>query len=246
MEFRPPAPRYLQVAEHLRAAILRGDYKPGEALPGEPQLAQLYNLSRPTIRQAIAALRAEGLVTAEHGRGTFVRERRPVLHVSSAFLTGGAQWADQHPGLIATQTVREVAEVPASAEVATQLHIDDQAPVVVRRRVMLIDNEPVQLADSFYPADLVRGTPISQPAKLPGGTIAALKQLGVTLDRFEEVVTARMPTPDEFRALHLDEGVPVILLCRTTCAVEGVPVEYSVATLNAERHRLSYKFPATP
>ncbi len=246
MEFRPPAPRYLQVAEHLREAILRGDYKPGEALPGEPQLAQRYNLSRPTIRQAIAALRTEGLVAAEHGRGTFVRERRPVLQVSSAYLTQGAQWADQHPGLVASQVIREVVEVPATDEVAVALHLVGETRVVVRRRLMLVDDDPVQLADSYYPAELVRDTPIADPAKLPGGTIAALKRLGLTLDRFEEYVATRMPAPDEIRTLRLAEGVPVIVLSWVAYAEGDTPVEYSVATLNGERHRLKYEFPAQP
>jgi GntR family transcriptional regulator len=238
MDFTPPAPRYLQLAQHLREAIQRGDYKPGEALPGEPQLAERFGLSRPTIRQAIAALRNEGLVTVEHGRGTYVRERRPVIHVTAEYLTQRAQW----PG---EEEVREVATITAPDDIAVRLLLEDEASVVVRRRVMLMDGEPVQLADSYYPASLVQGSPIAQPGKLQGGTLAALERLGVTLDRFAEELAVRMPTPEERQALRLVNGVPVIVLTRTAIDSSGTPAEVSVAVLNGERHILNYEFPTT-
>src|ERR671919_2741615 len=75
--------RYQQVADDLRTAIARGDYKTDEALPTERQLIERYGYSRPTIRQAIAQLRGEGLIDVEQGRGTFVRSRRPVRRVTS-------------------------------------------------------------------------------------------------------------------------------------------------------------------
>src|SRR5918998_3599698 len=63
------------IAQDLRDAIARGDYRPGDKLPSERVLASQHQAARNTAREAIAQLRREGLVTAEHGRGVFVREK---------------------------------------------------------------------------------------------------------------------------------------------------------------------------
>src|SRR5262245_37104378 len=62
-----------QLADELRGAIQRGDYTSTDPLPSESQLANTYGVSRITVRAAIAALRGEGLITVEHGRGSYVR-----------------------------------------------------------------------------------------------------------------------------------------------------------------------------
>src|ERR1700712_4140521 len=71
------APRgdFRVIAHGLRDAIARGDYQPGDRLPSERVLASQHRAARNTAREAIAQLRREGLVTAEHGRGVFVRKK---------------------------------------------------------------------------------------------------------------------------------------------------------------------------
>ncbi len=65
--------QYRQLADLLRAAILRGDYPPGSTFPSEPELAEQHGVSRPTINRALLVLRSEGLIRVERGRGTIVR-----------------------------------------------------------------------------------------------------------------------------------------------------------------------------
>lgn len=93
--------------------------------------------------------------------------------------------------------MRGTQELTYVGEVADLLAVEPGSTVVVRRRVMSLDDEPVQLADSYYPLDLVRGTPIGEPGKLPSGTVAALERLGLELGDFEEHVSARAATPEE-------------------------------------------------
>ena len=70
---------YKQIADHLRTAIGRGSLREGEQLPSEAQLMEHYGVARMTIRNALRVLQDEGLVTAEHGRGVYVRARPPVI-----------------------------------------------------------------------------------------------------------------------------------------------------------------------
>lgn len=75
-------PAWRLIADALRTDIAHEVYPPGAPLPGESQLADRYEVSRPTVRRAITTLVGEGLLTVAHGRGTFVRprpERRMIL-----------------------------------------------------------------------------------------------------------------------------------------------------------------------
>jgi GntR family transcriptional regulator len=247
----PPVARYQQVADRLRDTIVAGEYLPGQALPSETVLAEQYGLNRTTINKAVRLLAAQGLVTVEHGRGAFVRIPRPVMHVSTSYVTQvgdqpRASWHSeaQRLGMRGTQELTDVSEHAAADDIGGLLGVEPGSAVVVRRRVMLLDDEPVQLADSYYPLDLARGTPIAEPRKLPGGTVAALEHLGLELGDFEEHVTARAATPEERQALHLADGIPVLVLTRTTYTTDGQPVEVSRAVLAADRHQLIYRLPA--
>src|SRR5271166_5350331 len=74
---------YRQIADHLRAAIGRGGLREGEQLPSEARLMEHYGVARMTIRNALRVLQDEGLVTAEHGRGVYVRARPPARRLAS-------------------------------------------------------------------------------------------------------------------------------------------------------------------
>jgi DNA-binding transcriptional regulator YhcF (GntR family) len=94
MELDPsdPRKRYQQVAGHLRASILTGDMNPGDRMPTVAELANEYGVSKTTIERAIDILKAEHLVVARQGAGTFVREpsTRPTglrPHIETAFET---------------------------------------------------------------------------------------------------------------------------------------------------------------
>lgn len=73
---------FRQLADLLRARILAGDLPPGAPVPSELRLVQEYGLSRTSVRQAMAILRAEGLVIVEPPRGTFVRQVEPTETVT--------------------------------------------------------------------------------------------------------------------------------------------------------------------
>lgn len=85
-----PRPPYVQVAGQLRAAILRGAFKPGDRLPSQSELVARYELSRQTVANSLRELVNEGLVVSRKGSGMYVRERsaRPVElrpHIDAAF-----------------------------------------------------------------------------------------------------------------------------------------------------------------
>ncbi|MGH8898773.1 MAG: GntR family transcriptional regulator [Egibacteraceae bacterium] len=248
MEITPPVARYQQVAAHLRTAILNGEYEPGQSLPSEADLANTYSLSRPTIRQAIAALQAEGLVTVEHGRGMFVRtpparratrDRR--VHRDDrgyCFDPQAVNWVAVKPPTIAW--------VSASQEIADLLHIPVGSDVLVRdRQIGEQGGPPLQLATSYLPGPLVRDTVLEQPDTGPGGIYDRLEEMGHTL-HWVERVTTRMPTPDETKALNLFKGVPLLRILRTTLNQADEPLEVNDTRMAGDQFEVAYTLERTP
>ncbi|MGI5131537.1 GntR family transcriptional regulator [Pseudonocardia sp. CA-107938] len=243
---------YLQIAAALREAIGAGRLRPGDRLPSESELTRFYGVARMTVRQAIQELKTEGLATAEHGRGVFVRPvpvvrrlaserfaRRHREHGRAAFLVD----ADEAGYAAGVDGIR-VHEAPATAEVAQRLRIADGEPVIVRERRYLADGEPVEIATSYVPAGFARGTAITEIDSGPGGIYARLEDAGHPLARFVEEVGARMPTPQERRSLRLGPGMPVLTVVRTAFDEQDVAVEVCDTVKSAAAYVLEYDFPA--
>ncbi|WP_170141176.1 GntR family transcriptional regulator [Allonocardiopsis opalescens] len=241
---------YLQVAEELRRRIHSGEYGPGDRIPSTSQLQEEFDCANTTIQRAIRELKREGIVEGATGSGVFVRTVRPVMHVTASYVTQvgdqpRASWKSEAErlGMRGDQRITHVGTVEAPPEIAVHLGVDEGEPVAIRRRVMLLDGEPVQLADSYYPLDLAQGTPLAAPGKLVGGTVGVLESL-VELGDFEEKVRARAATADEQRDLKLNPGAIVLVMIRTTLTTDGRPVEVGYTVLTADRHELCYRLPA--
>jgi GntR family transcriptional regulator len=243
---------YKQIADHLRAAIGRERLKSGDQLPSEAQLMAHYGVARMTARNALRLLQDEGLITAEHGRGVYVRARPPVRRLASdrfaqrhrkegkaAFLTEAEQ-TGAHPDV----DMIKVTTGKPPAEIASHLGVPASAKTVIRSRRYLLDGRPVETAVSYIPADLAEGTAIAQPNPGPGGIYARLEESGHVLQRFTEEVSARMPTPDEARALALPPGVPVFRLIRTAYDTDDRPVEVCDTIMASDAYLLAYELPA--
>lgn len=250
----PERPRYRLLADELRRRILAGVIPPGTLLPSEAALMAEFGVARGTIREALRLLRDEGLVVTEHGRGTIVRPALPVRRLASDRyraeldqLTG-----DQPPATSFTATLgiawedyrldREFREVPATSALAELLDVEPGTMLLERMFVFHASGQPQQMSTSYYPLDLVAGTPVADPANepWPGGNTAQLYSLGVTITAVRERVRARMPMPDEMDTLRMPAGVPVITITRQTYAGERV-VEVAVdIVIPADRVELDY------
>jgi GntR family transcriptional regulator len=245
-------PAYRQIADHLRAAILGGELGAGARLPSERALMETYEAARGTVRQAIATLRTEGLIDIEHGRGAFVRRRPPVQRkaydrfarrhrdAGKAAYLAELEGEGRQPEV----EVLQLASSPAPAEIARLLQVPEGSQVLLRRRRYMADGQPMELATSYLPLELAQGTKITETDTGPGGIYARLEEMGHQLKRFTEDVRARMPLPEEARALRLPAGVPVFILIRVAYDVDDTPVEVCDTVMAADRYVLSYELPA--
>ena len=243
---------YLQIADRLRETITKRELRAGAKLPSERVLTAEYGVSRGTVRQAISTLQREGLVDVEQGRGVFVREPPPVHRRAYDRFARAHREAGKAAYLAELEQEQRRPEVEvlkvgperAPSEVARRLQIQEADRVLVRRRRYLADDQPMEIATSYLPWDLVKGSVITKTNTGPGGIYARLEEMGHRLGRFTEDITARMPTSEELRVLQLRPGVPVFELVRVAYAEAGYPVEVCETVMAADRYILSYELPA--
>lgn len=240
---------YRQIADHLRQEIASGRLAPGDRLPSESQLIARYGKSRVTVRRALALLVTEGLVVADHGRGWFVRRRPPVRRL------GSDRFARRREGKAAFTVdmeasnrpfyvdVLDVGLGPVPVDAARRLKLEPGTEAIVRRRRYIVEDQPVELATSYIPLDIAHGTPIADENPGPGGIYARMEDLGMVFERYDEEITARMPTEEEGRLLSLPAGSPVLHLIRTAVA-DGRPVEVCDTIMDAAAFVLDYSLPA--
>ncbi len=242
-------PAYRQVADDLRARIRTGEFAPGAKLPPEQDLVDRYDVSRPTLRKALEALKAEGLLISAQGKGYFVRTVGTMVRLHR--LSRGAREANQAAFLGDIAAAGGTADVrvgirfePADDRVAGLLDLAVGAEVCVRDRVMSANGVTVQLSVSRLPRTVTAGTAIEEEDTGVGGLYSRLEEAGHRLDHFTETVGARMPDPAEVSALQLPPGVPVLAVTRVAYTDAGGPIELNDMVLGADRFQLTYDIPA--
>ena len=243
-----------RLAHDLRTAITTGDLAPGAKLPSERTLATEHGVARNTAREAIRLLADEGLVTVEHGRGVFVREKRRLFRFGAGrysrttrATTGVSPFRAEvsAQGLTPSTDCRSITEITPPAEVAERLGLDPERDTVVRRENWYFaDGEPVQLGLTYAAWTLVKDNPVGTSADLgPGSLYARFADLGHEIMRVREEVTARMPTPDEVTGLAIPDGVPVLDVLHTGIDAEGQPFEVTNFIMRADLNGLDYRMP---
>ncbi|UJW33663.1 GntR family transcriptional regulator [Saccharothrix sp. AJ9571] len=244
-------PAYRQVAGDLREKINSGEYNPGDKLPSERALVDAYGVSRITVREAVGLLRSEGLVSAEHGKGVFIRPPHKVERLSRNRLSRaaraenkGAFLADADANEFTPSVSVKISTEGADAIYASLLGVEVGAELTVRERIMRANGLAIQLATSRLPRSITEGTAIEQVDTGPGGSYARLEEAGHRLGHFSETVGTRMPTPEEASTLQLATGTPILVVQRIAYDTEGTAVEVNDMRLSGDKYELSYELPA--
>lgn len=245
-------PRYKQIADDLRDKIERKVYEPGDKLPSEAELMAEYDAARLTIRHATSILTTEGLTEARHGKGVYVLagQWQPIVRNALKRLSaeqwgqGKSMWDVDIDDRKLEPTDVRMENLPADADAARALGLEQGELIVTRTRRYLVDRVPVMRATSFIPEDLARGTAITRTDTGPGGIYARLAEGGHGPVRFREEVRCRMPRADEMADLSIAATAPVVELTRYAYDTRDRVVEVNRMILDASRYLLVYDFPA--
>jgi GntR family transcriptional regulator len=242
-----PKSQYVQIAELLRGRIEDGTYPAGSLLPSEPKLAEELGVSRVTVNRAITLLRSSGDVKVRRGSGTYVRSLPRILRDTKK------RYAARHKGTGAGEVevtglnlrsrteYREIGRVKPSEQIATVLELGKGEQTLVRRRVLYANDEPTQIADSYYPWSITKDSkPLLREDAGKGGSYSRLAELGHAPVRFTEDVTVRMPTDTEQRTLDLEGTQPVFEIWHVAYTEEDRPVEVCIHVMPGHLWTLRY------
>ncbi|MCX5383048.1 GntR family transcriptional regulator [Streptomyces sp. NBC_00083] len=217
------SPLYRKVAGDLRTAIAAGEYGSGARLPAEEELARRYGVSRGTVRQALASLRADGLVTSRRGARRVVLGGAARLQ-SFSELRSFARWArslGEEPG------GRTVAVEPAEAtpEEAHHLQLAEGTPVFRVRRVRTLSGAPVMVERSTYPVRVGRLV-----AAMAVDEVSHSRQLelhGVLFTDAQHTIDVGHADADDAELLGCRRGDALLRERRRSTDPAGTPVEWS-------------------
>lgn len=243
-----------EIAFDLREQITSGRLKGGGALPSESKMMSQYGYSRETIRAGVRLLIEEGLVVTGQGQGKYVREDYPPVVWNWTTLesrsrhatavegrTAGDQWASAiaQDGQAPRQDIT-VSIVEPPKHVRECLDLPEDGLAVARKRIRYVDSRPYALADSYFPQELVAGTPLMEPRDVsaPGGVLASV---GLVQAKYRDEITVRMPTRQEAELLALPAATPVAEHTRTGYDADGRPLRCMVTILPGDRHKILYE-----
>lgn len=233
-EFLPEGGKARRVYLLLRGEIESGALGPGDFLPGEQRLAALYGVSRVTVRRALAALDAEGLVERSAGRGTLVRGVPAPRSLAADFTTLMPQIAEMGQKTEARLIAFSYQAPPAA--VAAALALVPGARVQRAVRVRLLDGTPFSHLTTHVPEGIAQAYSEADLASTP--LFRLLERGGVRIESARQSVSAALATPDVAEALGVSVGAALIALERVVCDADGQGVEHLAALYRPDLFRL--------
>lgn len=221
--------RHAAIAAALRGRIGSGELPPGAAITSEAELAAEFSVSRGTVRQALAALRSEGLISGGRGRRPVVSRRE--LAQSFDQMISFTAWAE---GLGRTPSARtlELTRRPADAHVAAELDLEPETPVFQYRRLRLLDGEPVMIEASSFIEPVGR---LLLDCDMDHGSVyAQLGALGVVFHEAEQSIAAVAANAEQASLLGVRRHAPLLEVRRRVRDPKGRPLEFSHDTYLGE------------
>jgi GntR family transcriptional regulator len=226
-------PKYHQLTEMLREQIAK--LEPHQVIPSEPQLCEMYNVSRTTARKALDDLLRDGLVYRIQGRGTYVAESK--LPERFVHRTAGMYEDMTSRGYSVQTQVLQQCVVPATECVANKLNLEPGTPLVKLVRVRSIDSRKMILTTTYVPHDLCPGL---EKDDLTQGSLYKILETKyqLQLDHGARVIEVKLCNEEEANLLDTLAGEPVIVLTGIMYDSHGRVVEYTEAKLRGDRTQI--------
>jgi GntR family transcriptional regulator len=230
------SPLYQQIKTALLRSLQSGDWKPGEVIPSEIELAARFKVSQGTVRKAIDELALENHLVRRQGKGTFVATHAEE-QTRYRFLRLTPDDTAQGP---LHRRLLECKRMRPSAELARALELKPGEPAVLVRRLLLAGGdavgvaaddtsalEPVVLDDIWLPGPLFKGLSAEKLSGWRGPMYGLFETaFGVRMVRAEERIRAVLPTADEAALLGVIAATPLLLVERLSFTYGNQPVEF--------------------
>jgi GntR family transcriptional regulator len=229
-------PLHAQIYEKLRRQIENSKLKAGFPVPSERELSELCGVSRMTARQALTALRNEGLIYLERGVGTFVAKRKLDVHTRNLI---GFTEEMRLRGLKPSSKLLLSRQEQATSSVAQELTIDVDDDVFHFQRLRLADGSPLAFEDAYLPLDRFPDLAAKDLEKSSLYEILS-DTYGVEMHHAEEILEAVAAPKDIAGHLTVKPGSPLLLVHRVVFTETNIAVESVRTYYRADQYRATF------
>jgi GntR family transcriptional regulator len=227
------SPLYRQIKTLLTDSLTRGEWKPGEPIPSETELAARFKVSQGTVRKAVDELATENLLVRRQGKGTFVATHAEE-ETQYRFLRLRAD--DGVEGRLQRRLL-DCRRLRASAELARPLQCRSGDALVQVRRLLLAGEQPVVLDDILLPGALFRGLTLERLQGFRGPMYRLFEaEFGVRMIRAEEKIRAVAADAEQAPLLGTVPGAPLLLVERLSFTYGDKPVELRRGLYRTDHH----------
>jgi GntR family transcriptional regulator len=217
------SPLYRQIKALLTRGLQSGEWKPGEAIPSETELALRFGVSQGTVRKAIDELASENLLIRRQGRGTFVGTH----HEEKAqfrFLRLRAEHGGEPGGM--ESRILDCRRMRAPVDIAKRLLLRSAEAVVLVRRVLSFEGRPSVLDEIWLPGALFRGLSADRLSAYSGPLYGLFEtEFGIRMIRATERLRAVAADKASAAELGVEAGTPLLLVERVSYTYQDRPVE---------------------
>ncbi|WP_027016625.1 GntR family transcriptional regulator [Comamonas composti] len=235
-----PTPAFSPLYQQIKGLILQGleagEWRPGELIPSEMELAARFKVSQGTVRKAIDELASENLVMRRQGKGTFVATHA-AQHVQYRFLKLHPDAGNQQGEGRAERHILECRRLRAPADIARALALRSGDTVVHVRRVLLFAGTPTILEDIWLPGHAFKGLTAEQMSSYQGPTYAMFElDYGVRMVRADEKIRAVLAQAEQAEVLRVSQTMPLLSVERTAFTYNDVPMELRRGLYRTDTH----------
>ena len=219
------SPLYQQIKALILQSLLALEWKPGEAIPSEIDLAARYRVSQGTVRKAIDELAAENLVVRRQGKGTFVATHIE-QHAQYRFLKLTPDNGDASRDGPAQRSIIACKRLRAATDIARALGIRTGDAVLQVRRVLAYGGVPTILEDIWLPGGPFKGLTAERLSQYHGPMYALFEtEFGVHMVRAVEKIRAILPDSEQCLLLKIEQTTPLLSVERVAFTYNNTPME---------------------
>jgi GntR family transcriptional regulator len=216
-------PLYEQIKILLTQSLVAGEWKPGEAIPSEMELAARYRVSQGTVRKAIDELASEHILVRRQGKGTFVASHSEPAYQYRFLRVMPDSGEKLHPHNI----LLDVRKGKASAEIARALAIKAGSAVHQIKRILEFQGRPVILDEMVLAAIRFPGLTVPRLEEYKGSMYSFYEEVyGLRMIRAEERIRAVSADAGVASHLRVAEGTPLLCVDRIAFTYGDMPVEW--------------------
>jgi GntR family transcriptional regulator len=227
------SPLYRQIKDLLLDSLHRGEWRPGEAIPSEIELAARFRVSQGTVRKAVDDLAADNLLVRRQGKGTFVATHGEP-QVRFRFLRLAPDSGEAVPP---ERQLLDFKRTRAPAEVARLLDLKTGDGVVMLKRLLVFAGDPVILEETWLPGNLFKGLSAAAISEHKGALYNLFEtQFGTRMVRAEEKLKAVPAEGESAELLRLAPGHPLLQVERLTFTYGNRPVEWRRSAYKTDNH----------